>query len=61
MDKEWYKSKTVWGAVLLFLSGALHAIGATGWAAVLATIAGLLGVPLTVIGFRSAIGKIVKK
>lgn len=49
MNKQWYKSKTIWGAFFLGLEASLQVAG--GFEALLAG----LGVFLTIAGFRTAL------
>jgi len=56
-DKPWYKSLTFWGAVCVFVSGGLNAIGATGYVAVLEAICAVLGIPMIAYGIRRALVK----
>lgn len=53
MNKEWYKSKTVWGGILIALEAGLKALPGE-WTYVEPVISAL-GVFLTVYGFRSAL------
>ena len=54
MEKKWYKSLAVWGALLLFIGGGAEAIGISGALGILTKLAGLLGIPMTGIGLRRA-------
>ncbi len=53
MDKEWYKSKTIWAAGIIALVGILNAMGIDVPTDLVITLAGALGV----YGIRDAIGK----
>ena len=53
MDKEWYKSKTIWAAAIIALVGVLNAMGIEVPTDLVITLAGALGV----YGIRDAIGK----
>ena len=55
MKKEIWKSKTMWGCVALFVAGGLEAIGVSGSLAYVEAIAGVIGLPLTGYGLRSAL------
>lgn len=55
MNKEFWKSMTFWGAVLLFVGGGLESIGVTGALAAVKVIAEALGIPLIAFGIRRAI------
>ena len=50
--KPWYKSRTTWGCIALFIAGGLEAIGATGALAVVEQLAAVVGLPLVGIGLR---------
>jgi hypothetical protein len=54
MDKPWYQSKAVWGAIALFIAGGLEAIGVSGYAEIIRNICTVIGLPLLGIGIRSA-------
>ena len=55
MNKEWYKSKTVWGGLLLGVEAFFVAIGVEfAWAHAAASGVGTF---LTIFGFRDAISK----
>jgi hypothetical protein len=54
MKKDWYKSKAVWGAILVFVAGGLEAVGATGALGIVQAVAGVVGLPLTAYGLRDA-------
>lgn len=55
MEKSWYKSKTVWGGILLGLEAGLMGLpGVWLWPEVAVSA---LGVFLTVYGFRDALKK----
>ena len=54
MNKPWYQSKAVWGAVALFIAGGLEAIGVSGWAEFVKQICAVIGLPLLGIGIRAA-------
>jgi len=53
MDKSWYRSKTVWGAILIFIAGVAGGlVGEPTW---ITGIAGVVGIPLSIIGIRDAL------
>jgi len=53
-DKEWYKSVTFWGAVMLAVGGAGEALGFTGALKIATDICIILGLPTIGIGIRRA-------
>jgi hypothetical protein len=52
MNKEWYKSKTLWGGVFLAIEAGLLATGS--YYPYVNELAAVLGTFLTVFGFRDA-------
>lgn len=52
MKKDWYKSKTMWGAVFVFIGGGFSAVGLSEVGGALVTI----GVSLGFVGLRHAVG-----
>lgn len=46
--RSFWKTKTFWGTVLLFIAGGLEAINLGGWTSVIAAIAAVFGIPWTV-------------
>jgi hypothetical protein len=54
--KEFWKSKTLWGGLLVFLGGGLQAIGLTSYGEPLIA----LGVALGFVGLRFAAGGLTK-
>jgi len=51
IDKRpFWKTKTFWGCVALFLSGGLDSIGLGALGGIVQSIATLIGIPLTVYG-----------
>lgn len=55
MEKQFWKSLTFWGAVMLFIGGGLEAIGVSGALSIIQQIAVILGIPMTAFGIRRAI------
>ena len=55
MEKPWYKSMAVWGAVMLFVGAGLEALGFVGAADVVAKILVVFGIPVVTVGIRRAI------
>ena len=55
MNKEFWKSLTFWGAVLLFIGSGVEAIGVAGALLIIEQIAFVFGIPLTVFGIRRAL------
>ena len=43
MKKEWYKSTAMWGGVLVFIGGGLHAIGLDSFGTPIMALGGTLG------------------
>lgn len=65
MDKkDWWKSKTIWGAVCSAIALVVLAFAeffgwdVSRWLEIVATILGVFGVPFTIYGRKKAIGGI---
>ena len=54
MEKEFYKSKTCGGAILILVAGLLELYGVTGGLLFVQNVAGVLGIPLGLYGLRDA-------
>ena len=50
MNKQWYRSKAIWGGLLVFLGGGLVALGMNEWGTLLITT----GTGLGFVGLRLA-------
>ena len=55
--RPFYKTKTFWGVLALFIAGGLEAIGATGTLNILQQIAAVIGLPLTGYGIADRLKK----
>ena len=54
MRKKWYKSKTIWGGILLAVEAVLQSLNADFHTPLLRAVVFGLGTFLTIFGFRAA-------
>ena len=55
--RPFYRTKTFWGCVALFIAGGLEAIGVSGALETVRQLASTIGLPLTTIGVADRLRK----
>ena len=56
-NREWYKKKTTWACMLIFIAGGLEAVGISGSMELAKNLAEIIGLPLAIYGVADRVSK----